>query len=122
MKWTSPPYLRQLAWLAALYVGVIGLGAVFRYGEISQLTRTGQAVIHDLRTELFGHMQKLELAWFDKRPTGSLVTRVTSDIENLNELFTSGLIVLIFDLLKVLVVLVLLVRWSARPWPCSCWG
>ena len=99
------PYLGQLGWWAAGYVLVIALGAFFRYWEIAQLTATGQAVIHDLRTGLFDHIQRMDLSWFDRRPTGGLVTRVTSDIENLNELFTSGLIVLIFDLIKIVVVL-----------------
>jgi ATP-binding cassette subfamily B protein len=102
------PYLRQLGLWALAYLAVVFVAALFRYLEEYQLTRTGQAVIHDLRTHLFGHMQGLELSWFDRHPTGALVTRVTNDIENLNELFTSGLIVLLFDLIKVLVVLALL--------------
>ncbi|MEW6074499.1 MAG: ABC transporter ATP-binding protein [Planctomycetota bacterium] len=102
------PYLASLGWWAAGYLAVILAGALFRYGEIAQLTATGQAVIHDLRTRLFAHIQRLDLAWFDRRPIGSLVTRVTSDIENLNELFTSGLIALLFDLVKIAVVLGLL--------------
>jgi len=108
------PFLWQLAWWTAAYLGVTVVAAFFRYGEISQLTRTGQAVIHDLRTELFEHIQRLPLAWFDRHPTGALVTRVTSDIENLNELFTSGLLVLLFDMLKIVLVLVLLF-WVSVP-------
>jgi len=103
------PYLRALSLWAAGYLVVILLAAVFRFLENKQLTRTGQAVVHDLRTHLFAHLQRLELSWFDKHPTGSLVTRVTSDIENLNELFTSGLVVLLFDMIKVAVVAALLV-------------
>ena len=110
----TSPFLRELWFLALAYVIVIGVGAGFRYLELAQLTRAGQAVIHDLRTELFGHIQGLDLAWFDKRPSGSLVTRVTSDIENLNELFISGLLVLLFDLLKITVVLALLF-WVSVP-------
>ncbi len=104
----AEPYLIQLAWWAAAYLGIILVGAVLRYFEVAQLARTGQHVIHDLRSQLFAHIEKLELAFFDRNPTGSLVTRVTGDIENLNELFTSGLVVLLFDLIKVAVVLVLL--------------
>ncbi len=88
----------------ALVVGSIGL----RYFEVAQLNRTGQMVIADLRTRLFQHIQSLDLAFFDKRPTGSLVTRVTSDVENLNEMFTSGIVVLLFDLVKVVALLGLL--------------
>lgn len=102
------PYMRELGLWSAAYLAVALLAALFRFWETSLLTRTGQEVVNDLRNHLFLHMQRLELAWFDRRPTGSLVTRVTGDVENLSELFTSGLIVLIFDLLKVAVVLVLL--------------
>lgn len=102
------PYVRTLLTLGSGYLLIILLAAVFRFLEENQLTRTGQAVVNDLRTHLFAHMQRLELAWFDRHPTGSLVTRVTSDVENLNELFTSGLVVLLFDMIKVAVVLGLL--------------
>ena len=90
------------------------LAAVLRYFEIRQLTRTGQAVIHDLRTHVFGCIHRQDIQWFDRRPTGALVTRVTTDIENLNELFTSGLIVLLFDLIKIVGVLALLF-WVSAP-------
>ena len=102
------PYLTTLAWWAGAYLAVILVGAFLRYYEVAQLARTGQHVIHDLRSRLFAHIERLELAFFDHHPTGALVTRVTSDIENLNELFTSGLVVLLFDLVKVVVVLALL--------------
>ncbi len=101
----NSPYLEGLARHAVLYLGLVLFAGLFRYLQVAQLGRTGQAVIHDLRTHLFGHMQRMDLAWYDRRPTGSLVTRVTGDIENLNELFTSGLIVLAFDFLKIFVIL-----------------
>ncbi|MFT5152533.1 MAG: ATP-binding cassette subfamily B multidrug efflux pump, partial [Planctomycetota bacterium] len=96
-----------LFWIAA-YVGVLLVTFVFRYLEVAQIARTGQAVIHDLRYQLFRHMQSLDLAFFDRQPTGSLVTRVTSDVENLSEMFTSGVVVLAFDILKVCVLLCIL--------------
>lgn len=102
------PYLRTLLWLGGGYLGIVLLAGVFRYLEETQLTGTGQAVVNDLRSHLFAHMQRLELSWFDRHPTGSLVTRVTNDVENLNELFTSGLVVLLFDMIKVVVVMGLL--------------
>src|SRR5262249_28993975 len=60
----AAPYLRQLVSFGLAYLGVVLLAAVFRFQEENQLTRTGQAVVHDLRTHLFEHMQRLELAWF----------------------------------------------------------
>jgi ATP-binding cassette subfamily B protein len=90
------------------YLVLVALSVVFRYLEVAQLNRTGQVVIADLRTRLFRHMQSLDLSFFDRRPTGALVTRVTSDVENLNEMFTSGLVVLLFDFVKVAGVLLFL--------------
>lgn len=94
-------------WIGGYLALVLG-SIVLRYFEIAQLNHTGQVVIADLRTKLFRHIQSLDLSFFDKRPTGSLVTRVTSDVENLNEMFTSGIVVLLFDLLKVVLLLGLL--------------
>lgn len=91
-------------WVGA-YVGIVVLSVWFRYLEVAQLNRTGQVVIAGLRERLFRHLQRLDLAFFDQRPTGQLVTRVTTDVENLNEMFTSGLIVLLFDFVKVVFLL-----------------
>lgn len=102
------PYIRSLLIWIGFYLGALVCVGVLRYFEVATLNRTGQAVIHDLRTTLFRHLQRLDLGFFDSRPTGSLVTRVTSDVENLSELFTSGVVVLAFDVLRVLVLVVYL--------------
>ncbi|MCA9001981.1 MAG: ABC transporter ATP-binding protein, partial [Planctomycetes bacterium] len=97
-------YVSSLLRWVALYAGVV-VGATFlRYFQVETLNRTGQTVIHDLRTQLFRHIQKLDLSFFDKQPTGSLVTRVTSDVENLAELFSSGIVALGFDSLRIVVL------------------
>ncbi|MEM8713523.1 MAG: ABC transporter transmembrane domain-containing protein, partial [Planctomycetota bacterium] len=88
------PYLGQLYLWVGAYLALIAATTVLRYFETATLTRTGQAIVHDLRSSVFRHLQRLDLGFFDKRPTGSLVTRVTTDIENLSEMFTSGVIVL----------------------------
>jgi ATP-binding cassette subfamily B protein len=103
----TPDMLPFLQWIGA-YVVVVAANMVFHYLQTAQLLRTGQLVIHDLRTTLFRHMHSLDLTFFDATPTGSLVTRVTTDVENLNELFTSGLVVLLFDAFKILITLGLL--------------
>ncbi len=102
------PFVRTFWIWTGGYLALVALSVVFRYLEVAQLNRTGQVVIADLRTRLFRHMQRLDLSFFDRRPTGALVTRVSSDVENLNEMFTSGLIVLLFDFVKVAGVLVFL--------------
>jgi ABC-type multidrug transport system fused ATPase/permease subunit len=67
-------------WVAA-YLALVLVSVVFRYLEVAQLNRTGQVVIADLRTRLFRHMQTLDLAFFDRRPTGALVTRLTTPLQ-----------------------------------------
>jgi ATP-binding cassette subfamily B multidrug efflux pump len=95
----------DLWWWALAYVGVAVVSIGFRYLEVAFLNRTGQVAVADIRTKLFAHMQRLDLAYFDRVPTGSLVTRVTNDVENLNEMFTSGLVILGFDLLKIVALI-----------------
>lgn len=104
----AAPYLWSLAGWGAVFVACMLAAAILNYLEIKQLTRTGQLVTHDLRTQLFAHIQRLDLAWFDRRPTGSLVTRVTNDVENVYEFFASGVLRLLFDALTVIVYLIAL--------------
>ncbi len=75
---------------------VLQYGAAF--GETVLTGLLGQRVMQDLRSELFQHLQRLPIAFFDRTPVGRLVTRVTSDIEALNELFTSGVVAGLGDL------------------------
>ncbi len=59
---------------------------------------TGQKVMFDLRRQIFRHLQRLHVAFFDKNPVGRLVTRVTTDVDALNEMFTSGVVSIFEDL------------------------
>ena len=60
------------------------------YGGTLLTTYIGQRVMYDLRMQIFGHLQRLSISYFDRNPVGRLMTRVTSDVETLNELFSSG--------------------------------
>jgi len=83
------------------------------YGETVLTARLGQRVMHDLRTQLFAYLQRLPVAFFDRNPVGRLVTRVTSDVESLNELFTSGVVAGLGDVFTLLAIsiLMLVVDW-----------
>ncbi len=85
---------------------LIGAGLGYWYAMLT--TQTGQAVIRDVRAALFSHLLALDPAFFDKNPAGKLVTRVTSDVENLNELIATGVLQSLFDLLKIVGVLAVL--------------
>jgi ATP-binding cassette subfamily B multidrug efflux pump len=90
-----------LATLVGFFLlSVLGSAALLAL-QARTMLMTGQLVMRDLRDALFAHLQKLEVAWFSKTPAGRVITRLTSDVEALNELFTSGLV----DILSDLVVL-----------------
>jgi ATP-binding cassette, subfamily B, multidrug efflux pump len=84
------------------------------YGETLLTTRLGQRVMHDLRVELFAHLQRLPVTYFDRNPVGRLVTRMTSDVESLNELFTAGVVAGLGDLFTLLAisVMMLVIDWK----------
>ena len=83
------------------------------YGETLLTSLLGQRVMHDLRMEIFAHLQRLPVSFFDRTPVGRLVTRVTSDVEALNELFTAGVVAGLGDLFTLLAIsaLMLVVDW-----------
>ncbi len=95
--------IRYAAILFALSL-VVQFGC--QYGETMLTSLLGQRVIRDLRRELFTHMQYLPIAFFDRNPVGRLMTRVTSDIEALNELFTSGVVAGLGDLFTLIAIAV----------------
>jgi ATP-binding cassette subfamily B protein len=88
--------------VALLFLAAILGEFLFRALEIYVMERTGQAVILDLRRALFSHLQRLPARFFDRNPVGRLVTRVTTDVESLNEVFASGVITVAGDMVKLL--------------------
>ncbi|MBI3790345.1 MAG: ABC transporter ATP-binding protein [Gemmatimonadetes bacterium] len=89
---------------ALLFALALALQYGAAFGETVLTGLLGQRVMQDLRTELFTHLQRLPIAYFDRTPVGRLVTRVTSDIEALNELFTSGVVAGLGDLFTLLAI------------------
>ena len=98
---------------ALLFAGALALQFACAYGETLLTALLGQRVMRDLRHELFAHIQRLPIAYFDRNPVGRLVTRVTSDVESLNELFTAGVVAGLGDLftLAAIGVLMVVVDW-----------
>jgi ABC-type multidrug transport system fused ATPase/permease subunit len=103
--------ITRLAWIMGL---LIIFGLVVGYGHVLTLQIAGQRVLFDLRTRLFRHLQTLSLRFFDGNPTGRLVTRVTNDIEALNEMFSAVLLNLVKDILLLAGTLVILLGMNAR--------
>ena len=101
---------RQLALLALLFAGATLLVFVFQYVQALITAWLGQRVMHDLRTRIFAHLQRLDLAFHDRNPVGRLMTRVTSDVETLNELFSSGLVTVFGDLFTLFFIVAAMLR------------
>ena len=93
---------------AAIFVGALLAQFGVDYGQMVLTSLLGQRAMHDLRRELFDHLQRLSITFFDGNPVGRLVTRVTSDVESLNELFTAGVIAGFGDLATLLAIGVLM--------------
>ena len=88
-----------LPMLAAAFLGVIFAESLLTFVEIYLLQYVGQKVMYDIRVELFSHIQRLSTRFFDQTPVGSLVSRLTSDIEVLGEMFAAGIVTIVGDIL-----------------------
>jgi ATP-binding cassette subfamily B protein len=84
--------------VAALYAVVLIAAFGVRLGQIYIMQMAGQRIMQDMRREIFGHLQDLHVAYFERNPVGRLMTRVTTDVDAVNELFTSGVVTVFGDL------------------------
>ncbi|EAE0857950.1 ABC transporter ATP-binding protein [Listeria monocytogenes] len=97
--------MTQLFWIAIIFiVSVVVTGLCMRY-RIRSITLIGQDILKDMRTAIFGHLQKLPFSYFDSRPHGKILIRVVNYINMLSDLLSNGLINLISDILSVIVTL-----------------
>jgi ATP-binding cassette subfamily B protein len=97
-----------VARLALLYFLTFCLELMARFGQLYTMERTGQNVIRDLRCRVFAHLQSLDSSFFDSNPVGRLMTRVTTDVESLADLFASGAVSLFGDVVKLCAIVGLL--------------
>jgi ATP-binding cassette subfamily B multidrug efflux pump len=97
-SWLSPRATTGIAQIAAIYVGLLFFSFLLEFLQTYFMQWTGQKIMFDLRRQIFRHLQRLHVAFFDKNPVGRLVTRVTTDVDALNEMFTSGVVSIFEDL------------------------
>ena len=104
---------RGLGVLAAAYVAILVASFALEYLQTWTLQMTGQRIMFDLRMQIFGHLQRLDVQYFDRNPVGRLMTRVTTDVDVLNELFTAGVVSVFGDvfLLAGIMGALLLMDW-----------
>ena len=101
-------HLAGLTRLSLIYGGAVILAFVAGFGQVVLLEYIGQSIMHRLRNDLYQHLLRLDLAFFHRHPAGRLVTRLTNDIQNMHEMFTSVMVTLFNDLLKLMGILVVL--------------
>ncbi len=103
-----------LSVLALAFLGTVAFAFVLEYVEAVVTTWLGQSVMYDLRKQIFEKLQRLDLRFYDKNPIGRLMTRITNDVETLNELFSSGVVTVFGDLftLVFIVAAMLSMNWQ----------
>jgi ATP-binding cassette subfamily B protein len=100
--------------LVLLYVGSLVLAFLAEYAHTLLTAWLGQRVMFDLRVQVFEHLQRLSLRFFDRNPVGRLMTRVTNDVEQLNEAFSSGLVTIFGDVFTLLFIVGMMLQLNWR--------
>ena len=100
--------------LSMIYLGLLAAVFVLRYTQMTATQGLGQRVIYDLRIRLFRHVQRLSLPYFERNPVGRVMTRLTNDVEVLNELFTSGLVSIFGDVLMLVGIVSIMLYLDVR--------
>ena len=104
----------EIALLSVQYIIVLVLGFLFNFLNTWILQLTGQTIIYNIRQEVFEHIHKLSMRFFDITPVGKIVTRVTNDVEALNEMYTQILVRLIKNIAKIIGLMVVMFLLNAK--------
>jgi ATP-binding cassette subfamily B protein len=95
-----------IGFIAGVYLIAHLLAAMIAYAELALLQRMGQFIMYDLRNEVFAHLHRMPMSYFDRHPVGRLMTRLTSDVEALNEMLTSAAVSVFGDVALILCIVV----------------
>jgi len=106
--------LDGLGWLAAAYLAILIAGFVLEYVQTWTMQMTGQRIMFDLRMAIYGHLQRIDLGYYDRNPVGRLMTRVTSDVDVLNDLFTSGVVTIFGDVFTLVGIMAVMLTMNWR--------
>jgi len=96
-SWLSPNPMHGIAQISGIYFAMLLITFVLEFLQTYFMQWIGQKVMFDLRSQIFRHLQRMHVAFYDKNPVGRLVTRVTTDVDALNEMFTSGVVSIFED-------------------------
>jgi len=113
-RFLSSQPLVGIAQIAAIYLGLLLVSFLFEFTQTYIMQWAGQKVMFDLRAQIFRHLQRLHIAFFDRNPVGRLVTRVTSDVDALNEMFTAGVVSIFEDIFVLIGIIAIMLHMSWR--------
>ena len=113
-KWLSPEPLVGIGQVAGLFVAALLISFFLEFTQTYFMQWTGQKVMFDLRSQIFRHLQRMHIGFFDRNPVGRLVTRVTTDVDALNEMFTAGVVAIFEDVFVLAGILVIMLRMDWR--------
>src|SRR5882757_552437 len=110
----SPAPMTGITEIGLLYLGALLVTYALEFIQTYLMQWTGQKIMFDLRSQIFRHIQRMHPAFFDRNPVGKLVTRVTSDVDALNEMFTSGVLAIFEDVFVLAFIVIIMLRMN---WP-----
>lgn len=114
-RFLSPHPAMGIAQIAfAFFLPTVVLTFLLEFAQSFAMQLVGQKVMYDLRRELFAHLQRLQMGFFDRNPVGRLVTRVTSDVDVLNDLFSSGVVAIFGDVFSLFSIMVVMLKLNTK--------
>jgi ATP-binding cassette subfamily B protein len=105
---------RGVTLVGAIFLAALILGFLVQYVQVRVMQRVGQETMCDMRNEIFRHLQRLPMSYYDRTPVGRLVTRVTTDVDTLNELFAAGVVTMLNDIVLLVGMAVFLFLWDRQ--------
>ena len=109
-RFLSNTALVGIAQIAALYVGLLLFSFLLEYLQTYYMQWAGQKTMFDMRAQIFRHLQRMHIGFYDKNPVGRLVTRVTTDVDAVNEMFTSGVVSIFEDVFVLAGIIAIMLR------------
>src|SRR5476649_2684663 len=113
-RWLNPNPLIGIGQIALIYFTSLLFNFVLEFVQTYLMQWTGQKIMFDLRSQIFRHLQRMHVGFYDRNPVGRLVTRITSDVDALNEMFTSGVLAIFEDVFSLTAIIVIMLDLS---WP-----
>jgi len=108
--WLSRKPFLGITQIAAIYMSALLISYICEFLQTYLMQWTGQKIMFDLRRQIFTHLQRMHVAFFDRNPVGRLVTRLTSDVDALNEMFTSGVVAIFEDIFALTFIVLVMLR------------